>query len=729
MKRLQIHKTFVLLAVLFTLAAGVIFTLMGLTYKHLEKVSNDTYWADHSMQVSLKLQKLNSDIKDIETARRNYILEDSEKSKVIIAKKVAEIKVLTSDIQRLFLDNPKQLKNLTLLDALISKEMNIVKETFVQDILLKDRDKLVQSLMASDVTINRTQNLIDVMLNNELMLLKKRRSDYLLSQKLTPVYFYGISLFSLFFLGYAFQRINKEVITQKKANVDLQFALETADIAEKVGDYGIWSYRSPSDSFTYSDNLYRILGFKPQDAKMGFIMERNIIEEDREMVMRKLNLIKNGFPLEPFTYTIKKGNGELRTLRLFAKVTVDSQGDRIVIGTTSDVTDEVQNEKDLENAHRALVYYNESSKEAEIIAKYGFWRWMIKDQSFLFSDNLFKIFGHNPETSEHQLELFLRNIHPNDKNMVMDVITKMENGETEIPTFRHRIFRENDGALRHIQISNKLIRDDKQGDYFLIITQDVTDAVVSQKSIEEKNRVLEAKNRELTAFNYVASHDLQEPLRKIETFLSRLRDKDVERLSESGKQYLAKTELSADRMRTLINDLLQFSRTTRAEQVFEIVDLNHSLQNAIDDLYPQIEETHTKIIAKSLPILKVIPFQIQQLFSNLLSNSIKYRKTNISPEIQITSEKVNNQNYAFLSPNFRHYYKIAFKDNGIGFENKYAIQIFDLFNRLHGKTEYEGTGIGLAICKKIIENHGGYIYAESTPDVGSNFYIFLPVEG
>lgn len=724
----RIHKSSLLLTIIFTLAASVIFFLMGLTYKHLDKVSTNNYWVDHSMQISLKLEKLYADLKDIETERRNFILVDSEKPKKVVAERVKEINQLTAEIEYLVQDNPEQIENISDLKNLISEKLHIVKESFAYHFETNNPEDLNKSLLAGENVMSRINDKVKEMLAKEEVLLHKRQSDYLLSQKFTPVYFYIISLFSLALLGFAFYRINREVTIQKKANRDLQFALETADIAEKVGEYGIWSYRSATDSFTYSDNLYRLFGIQPQDYSMLNFMEQHIVPADQEIVRRKFNLLKNGFSLDPFTYTILREDGEQRTFRVFAQVTVDNQGERMVIGTTSDVTEEMRSEANLERANQALIFYNESSKEAEIIGRYGFWRWMLDTQTFLFSDNLFKIFGYDPETTEHRLDTFIPNVHPEDFDMVMQVIDKMKNGDVSVPTFRHRIIRQNDGALRYIQISNKLIKDEKQGDYFLIITQDVTEEVISQKYIEEKNRVLEAKNKELTAFNYVASHDLQEPLRKIETFLSRLRDKDLERLSEAGKQYLTKTESSAGRMRKLINDLLQFSRTTRIEQVFEITDLNAMMDNALDDLHTPIDETGTTVKYEHLPTLKVIPFQVQQLFSNLISNSVKYRKENTAPVITITSQKVKSDAYPFLSNNYKWYFKFTFKDNGIGFENKYAEQIFELFNRLHGKTEYEGTGIGLAICQKIIENHRGYIYAEAELGKGSSFYVFLPYE-
>ena len=235
-------------------------------------------------------------------------------------------------------------------------------------------------------------------------------------------------------------------------------------------------------------------------------------------------------------------------------------------------------------------------------------------------------------------------------------------------------------------------------------------------------------NKELSGFNYVASHDLQEPLRKIQTFISRLEDKESDKFSESGLQYLERINSAIARMRTLIDDLLQFSRTTKPDKVFVVADMNDLFENAKQDVAVAILEKKAQITNDLLPKGLVISFQIQQLFLNLLSNSLKYSQEGKNPIIKI--------NYALVKakddPNLvkatkSNYHKITFTDNGIGFEQKYSEKIFDLFNRLHNKQDYTGTGIGLSICKKIIENHQGFIFAEGEVNVGAVFTIYLPI--
>ena len=216
-------------------------------------------------------------------------------------------------------------------------------------------------------------------------------------------------------------------------------------------------------------------------------------------------------------------------------------------------------------------------------------------------------------------------------------------------------------------------------------------------------------------------------LRKIQTFVSRISEADKAVMSESAKDYISKIEVSAKRMRVLIDDLLLFSRTNTTKKEFIKSNLNELLENAESELAEIIEEKNAVITVSKLPKLAVIPYQIEQLFINLIGNSLKYSQPDIVPEIKIESEKVNSSDYPdLLEPNIKKFYKITFTDNGMGFDPQFKETIFVLFQRLHSKTDYPGTGIGLAICKKIVENHKGHIIADSTPNKGSVFTVFLP---
>lgn len=231
----------------------------------------------------------------------------------------------------------------------------------------------------------------------------------------------------------------------------------------------------------------------------------------------------------------------------------------------------------------------------------------------------------------------------------------------------------------------------------------------------ENNIQLKSTIEDLDRFAYVASHDLQEPLRKILVFSDKIQTRYKGALDEEMYHSLEKIAKASNRMQSLINDLLKFSRQTTTHEDFTLVPLNHLLPDVLADLEVEIEKSAAQIEWGELPHIWGIPSQLRQLFQNLLSNAIKFRKQDILPMVHVYAEKWN------------HYNRIIIHDNGIGFEPKYAEEIFMVFKRLHSYQEFEGSGVGLSICKKIIEKHNGTIKAESTPGVGSRFIIDFPV--
>jgi signal transduction histidine kinase len=244
----------------------------------------------------------------------------------------------------------------------------------------------------------------------------------------------------------------------------------------------------------------------------------------------------------------------------------------------------------------------------------------------------------------------------------------------------------------------------------------------SRKQSDElkvSNIELERSNKELQDFAYVASHDLQEPLRKIQAFSNLLEDEYATELGE-GKDYLERMRNAAGRMSSLINDLLSFSRVTTQAKPFGEVHLKAIVNGVIGDLEVRIVETNAKVIVGALPTLHADSLQMRQLFQNLIGNALKFHDEEKTPLIRITSTTKKDASGKIMS------YVISIRDNGIGFEEKYADRIFTLFQRLHTRDAYQGTGIGLAICRKIVERHGGSITAKSKIGKGSTFIISLP---
>lgn len=249
----------------------------------------------------------------------------------------------------------------------------------------------------------------------------------------------------------------------------------------------------------------------------------------------------------------------------------------------------------------------------------------------------------------------------------------------------------------------------------------------ANQSLENKNRELLNMNKELEAFTYVSSHDMQEPLRKLQTFAGIILEKESQNLSDAGKDYFRFMQQSAERMQQLIQDLLTFSRVSAAERKFETIDLNTIIAEVKRDFKEEIAEKQAVIEMKDSCKVHIIPFQFRQLMHNLIGNALKFSNPKTPPIIKIISRNFKNENLEIegLLPQ-KEYCHISIIDNGIGFENEYSTKIFEVFQKLHSKDEYKGSGIGLAIVKKIVDNHKGLITATGELNKGATFNIYIP---
>lgn len=236
--------------------------------------------------------------------------------------------------------------------------------------------------------------------------------------------------------------------------------------------------------------------------------------------------------------------------------------------------------------------------------------------------------------------------------------------------------------------------------------------------VTAKSEMLEKSNNDLREFAYIASHDLQEPLRKVTAFGDRLKGRFADTLGDQGMDYLERMQGAARRMQTLINGLLTYSRVTTNAVPFAPVDLNNVAKEVLSDLEVRVEELKGSVDVGDLPTIEADPLQMRQLFQNLIGNALKFNKKDEAPVVKVHGQFSKGNDY----------YQLTIEDNGIGFDGQYADRIFGVFQRLHGRKEYEGTGIGLSVCKKIAERHGGSIEAKSRSGEGAKFIVTLPVQ-
>lgn len=336
-----------------------------------------------------------------------------------------------------------------------------------------------------------------------------------------------------------------------------------------------------------------------------------------------------------------------------------------------------------------------------------------------------------------QADGWLQMIHPDDHaENISRWAHSMRTGDVFI--FQHRFFKKN-GEFRW-QLSRAIPQYDSEGNIQLWVgtSTDIHDHKLFEEKLAKEvadrtqelrntNQELQKSNAELEQFAYVASHDLQEPLRKIRTFASMLAEKTTV-LSEKENGYLNKIMASSERMSALINDILNFSKLAQTDVSYVPVDLNEILKNILQDMEMEIEEKNVFFQIDTLPVIEAIPVQMNQLFFNLVSNSLKFAKENTPPEISIKVNAVprsRNEDYKNLNKTLR-YIEIIFADNGIGFDQQFGEKIFNIFQRLNNRT-YAGSGIGLALCRRIVHTHHGEIFAESSENEGAAFHIFLPL--
>ena len=342
-----------------------------------------------------------------------------------------------------------------------------------------------------------------------------------------------------------------------------------------------------------------------------------------------------------------------------------------------------------------------------------------------------------------------------------ELLYVLGNGQWNISALRRKL--ENERKFENLEIThhfkdfgerilllnaNQMLKSDSTVQLILLVIEDITEKrkmEISQKEFNEKletlveertkslkiaNTQLEHSNKNLEQFAYIASHDLQEPLRKVQTFASMLMDRFDKDIPEEGKVLIKKINKSSERMSLLIKDVLNFSKMTLSENVFSKTDLTQILQNVLSDFDLLIGQKNAIIHTEELPEIEAVPLLMNQLFNNLISNSLKFSGTNTQLVITISQRMLSKQEVEKkqqLNQSLS-YCQISFKDNGVGFDQQFARQIFLIFQRLSSKQQYLGTGIGLALCRTILEKHNGEIYAEGKENEGAVFYVILPLK-
>jgi len=499
--------------------------------------------------------------------------------------------------------------------------------------------------------------------------------------------------------------------------------------AQEIGQIASFEWDFIAEDSSFTPQMFKIV--EPDDVKTFAAFLVRVHPEDREKVIRAVEKAKVdgafecGFRLNTY--------GEERFIHSRARVQYKNGRPVRMIGTLADATERYKIIHKLEKSEGL-------HKQAQALAHIGNWSWSVNGNKISWSDEMYRIYGLAPQSEQITYERFISFIHPNDRpRRIAQIKRSLETLKVEEYHFKITTAR---GELKILRGKGEVIADQQNKAVLMLGTcQDVTHEFIltqqlreRERYLQELNRSLEAANQELSrtneeleSFNFIASHDLQEPLRKIQVYSNRILENGTAELSPGHRDYFARINSASKRMQKLIEDFLLFSQTGNASQPPEPVNLNAIVEEITSELITRVEEKKATIAVSILPEVMASPFQIKQLMVNLISNSLKYTRPDVPPVIKISGCLVDGSEFG--EPGARpgvEYAMISVADNGIGFDPKYTAKIFELFQRLHSNHVYSGTGIGLPLCKKIVQKLRGFIHAKGDPGKGAVFTVYLP---
>ena len=515
----------------------------------------------------------------------------------------------------------------------------------------------------------------------------------------------------------------------KESEQEIRKIKEQLELSIRAGKIGIWHWDIKNDILYWSKEQKAIYGLEQSAELLNVAQFKALVNpEDWERLNKNLQSAPLTEEQEYDFKIIRKNDGEIRWIKSRAKNILDPQGAlQFISGVNIDITEQVL----------ALNKIQESEERFRSLAQsLPQLVWVTDAKGTLeFASNRWKEYSGVLPNGEKEWKAI---VHPDDYDNInaawihslstgaiyyYDVRLKNKNGEYKWHTAMGEPVVDNKNNI--VKWVGAFINTHAEK----LFTQELELKVKQRTSeLEQFNIELEQKNKQLQSFSYVASHDLQEPLRKIQSFAVRIIEDEYNTLSKNGKDYFKRMQDAAYRMQTLIQDLLTYSSTNIAVGKLELTSLNKIIDQVKEDLSEALKEKQVTIEATELCNVKIIPFQLYQLMHNLLGNAVKFSLPNTPVHIIIKSviaSGVELQNKK-LKPQLN-YCHISITDNGIGFEQEYSEKIFEVFQRLHGKEEYAGTGIGLSIVKKIVDNHAGIVTATSQLNKGATFNIYIPI--
>jgi PAS domain S-box-containing protein len=535
-------------------------------------------------------------------------------------------------------------------------------------------------------------------------------------------------------------RLNKELDGRiRKQSQELTQANERFELVAKATHDAVWDWNLVTNEIWWNEGFRALFGYSEEEIEPTIDSWYNRVHpDDKDRVVGGIHVVIDaGGKNWSDEYRFRRKDGSYATVLDRGYALHDESGKPYrMLGSMQDISERRKQEEEIQAQHELIrtMAENATSTLFMMNAK-GYCTFMNKAGE--------KMFGYSQEEIRSKpLHYLIHHHRPDGSPYPMEEcpLDRALPENFDVRAHKDHFFRK-DGTSLQVSCAASPIFEGSVPVATVIEVRDITLEIEAEQAlrrsaqeleqlVEERTRELRQVNEQLIQFSYSASHDLQEPLRKISFFTEKLLTNLDADLSEENTRIAGRIVDTTKRMRTLIDDLLNYSNATLGAIGFTEVGLNQTVESVLSDIEASVIEKGASIQFEGLPTVKGDQRQLRQLFQNLISNALKYQKVGVVPEVVIASQVVDgNTIEANIPAEFKRnkYYLVQVQDNGIGFDPDDAERIFKLFQRLHGKAEYDGTGVGLAIVQKVVENHEGYIWAESEPGVGATFKMLLPV--
>ncbi|HMG92872.1 MAG TPA: CHASE3 domain-containing protein [Chryseolinea sp.] len=723
---------------LFWTVIVVLISVSLLTYRNLNNYIREVRTIRHSNKVLKTLEIVLSSIKDAETSQRGYQLTRDATFLGPYHLSVQSLPIELQELDSLLRDNTAQSARVDTLQELAQNHFNVIGKILTnarKSSLFMDRYER-DLIMEGKTNMDRLRKVGARIRAEEEKFFRERESSETDLRNIAPLYLliYGlvpmvglVLLFTRLLDGLekrrkAEQNLKENIIELRKEAAMREFSQMTLRKILDNSLNGIMAFSSVRNRENKIEDFCWILANTVSVTSAGlagddFIGKRLLVtmpeSKSDGLFDCYCDVVETGVPRQ-FEHHQLNGNTDK-----WMHFTVVKLEDGCIV-TFSDISERKLQDSLLEE--RALLL-----NEAEGLANMGSWKWTEKD-NLIWSDGLYNILKKERAAYQPSWNSFLENVHPDDAGLVLDFVEDMPARRTALK-LDYRIFIGEE--VHYLSMNVKAVRhDDSEQPYILGTVVDITERKVYENQLKQYTSELQRSNEDLEQFAYIASHDLQEPLRKIRAFGDRLLTKFHTELDVVGRDYLERMQSAAARMQLLIEDILAFSKISRNYAAFERLNMRKLMDEVVDDLETQVRRVRGTVRIGNIPNLNGDRAQVKRLFQNLISNGLKFHKEQESPIVEIngTTMKGVQVREEFGRPaTDADYAYFSVKDNGIGFDEKYKEKIFNIFQRLHGRNEYEGTGIGLSICRKIVVNHRGLILTKSEENVGSEFIVILPL--